>query len=276
MKKILLVFDGTNFSDGAFEFANHLNRIQPLLVVAAFMPQVDYASIWNYTAAASVGVGPMYLPVAEEETAAIEKTIEHFKSICISNNNQFRVHKNFSEFSLPLLKKESRFADVVILGGEEFYKGIVFGNQFEYLKNALHVSESPVLIVPENYSFPRTNILAYDGSEESVFAIKQFAYIFPELAKNKTLLVYADAKHEEPIPSKDQIRELVAQHYSDLEIHQLGINARKYLADWAVEQKASILVSGSFGRSGLSQTFKKSFVADVIRDHQLPVFIAHR
>jgi hypothetical protein len=276
MKKVLLVFDGDNFSEGAFDFVNKLNKIKPLLAIGAFIPQVDYANMWNYSAAAGIDTGPMYFPPLEEEKDAIDKTIEHFRSLCISNEIQFRVHKNLSEFSLASLREESRFADVVVLGGEQFYKGIIMSNQFEYLKNALHASESPVIIVPENYSFPGNNILAYDGSEESVYAIKQFAYVFPELAKNKTFLVYANNQQDGAIPAKDQIRELVAQHYSYLDILPLQVNPKKYFSEWAKEQKASILISGSFGRSGLSQILKKSFVADAILEHKIPVFIAHK
>ena len=218
----------------------------------------------------------MYYGSVDEEIDEIDKTIEHFRSLCISNDLQFRVHKNFSEFSFPRLKRESRFADVVVLGGEQFYNGVIYSNQYEYLKTTLHVSESPVVIVPEKYGFPDNNILAYDGSEESVYAIKQFAYVFPELAKNKTLLVFADEDYDGDIPYKDQIRELIAQHYSNLSIRPVSINPKKYFADWIKEQKGSMLVSGSFGRSGLSQMFKKSFVRDVIIEHQVPVFIAHK
>ena len=276
MKKVLLVFDGSNFSEGAFEFVNKLNKIQPLLAIGAFMPQVDYANMWNYSAAAGVDTGPMYFPTVQDEDEAIDNTMEHFRSLCISNEIQFRIHKNVSEFSLPNLKEDSRFADVVVLGGELFYKGVIFSNQFEYLKNTLHISESPVVIVPENYSFPEQNILAYDGSEQSVYAIKQFAYLFPELAKNKTLLVYANEEQEGEIPAKDQVRELVAQHYNYLNILPLGVNPKKYFSEWIKAQKASILISGSFGRSGLSLVFKKSFVTDTIIEHKIPVFIAHK
>jgi hypothetical protein len=118
--------------------------------------------------------------------------------------------------------------------------------------------------------------LAYDGSEESVFAIKQFAYIFPELASNPTLLVYADEDSENELPSKDLIIELATQHYPLLTLEKSEINPKKYFAAWVEDKKSSILVSGSFSRSVFSETIRKSFVVDVIRDHQLPLFIAHK
>jgi hypothetical protein len=135
-----------------------------------------------------------------DDEPAILKNIEHFEHVCQINGISYRVHKNFLDPALPEVTKETRFADVMILSGELFYKGVILNNHFAYLKAALHATECSVLIVPEKYEFPDNNILAYDGSEESVFAIKQFAYVFPELAKNKTLLVYQDDRDEKDFP----------------------------------------------------------------------------
>ena len=63
MKKVLLVFDGTNFSEGAFEFVRRLNELQPLLVTAVFTPQVDYASLWSYASAAAASSGAIAVNV---------------------------------------------------------------------------------------------------------------------------------------------------------------------------------------------------------------------
>lgn len=276
MKKVLLAFDGSNFSDGAFEFVRRLNLVQPVLVAGVFLPQVDFANLWSY--ASAVGAeGAVFVPLVEEEDAqAITKNISHFESLCQANQIAYRVHKDFYDLALPELKKESRFADLVILSAETFYKRFLQSDQYDYLKDATHAAECPVLIVPENYEFPDNNILAYDGSAESVFAIRQFAYIFPELAANKTLLVYAEEDKDHDFPSKDYMIEYATQHFKDLTFYKLEVNPKKYFNAWIAEKKSSILVSGSFGRSTFSEIFKKSFVADIIREHKLPVFIAHK
>ena len=165
---------------------------------------------------------------------------------------------------------------MVIFSAELFYKGVVETSQFDYLRDALHAAECPVLIVPEDYDFPDNNILAYDGSEDSVFAIKQFAYVFPELAKNKTLLVYTQEDEEKDFPSKGNIVELATQHYPDLTLYKMELDPKKYFDAWIRERKAALLVSGSFSRPAVSQLFKKSFVAKIIKEHKVPVFIAHR
>jgi hypothetical protein len=277
MKKVLLVFDGTNFSEGAFEFVRQLNELQSILVTALFVPQVDYANLWSYAATANAVSGAIYIPLLEDEEAEeITRNIERFELLCQKNGIKYRIHKDVFDFALPQLKKETRFADVVILGGEMFYKDVIESNQFLYLRDAVHVAECPVLIVPENYTFPDNNILAYDGSDESAYAIKQFAYIFPELAKNKTLLVYAEDEKEKDLPAKDQISELASQHFENLSFYKLEINPKRYFNTWISEKKGSLLVAGSFSRSAFSQLFKKSFVTDIVKDHKVPIFIAHK
>ena len=211
----------------------------------------------------------------EEESEAVQRNIERFERLCQKNNIVYRVHRDFFDFALPELKKETRFSDLAILSSESFYKNLGTGIPNEYLKEVLHSAECPVLVVPEKFNFPESNILAFDGSESSAYAIKQFAYLFPELSKNKTLLVYA-AEEEKELPQKIYIKELAGRHFPDLTLFALDINPKKYFASWIRDKKSAILVCGAYGRSSLSQLFKTSFVSDVIGDHQLPVFIAHR
>ncbi|MES1223637.1 MAG: hypothetical protein ABUT20_49535 [Bacteroidota bacterium] len=134
--------------------------------------------------------------------------------------------------------------------------------------------ECPVIVVPENFVFPKNNILLYDGTERSVYAIKQFAYLFPELAGNRTLLVYISG--DEKIPDQVNIEELAARHFHDLTIMKVEIDPGKYFTTWLSERKSGILISGSFGRSAFSRMLKKSFISNAIKEHTLPVFIAHK
>ena len=50
----------------------------------------------------------------------------------------------------------------------------------------------------------------------------------------------------------------------------------KYFNTWLSEIPNPIVVSGAYGRSLLSRVFRRSFVEDTLRAHQVPVFIAHR
>ena len=269
MKKIILAFDGTNFSEGAFEFARRLNELQPVLLAGVFLQQAQLADLWSY----ADGVYGPFIPLLESnESELVQQNIERFEKLCKAGNINYVVHKDFYDFALPELKKESRFADLLILGSEVFYEHM---GTDEYLHDALNNVACPVLLVPEKFDFPESVILAYDGSEDSVFAIKQFAYLFPELTNRQTLLVYANEDAEKGFPDKIQIEELVSRHFSNLTFFRLNLDPKKYFSEWLMEKKSAMLVSGSYGRSGLSQLFRKSFINDIINDHRVPVFIAH-
>ncbi len=273
MKKIILAFDGVHFSEGAFEFARKLNELQPVLLTGVFLPLAQLAQLWTF----ADGMGnPVILPLIETDSGAIEKNIAHFEKLCQGNDIDYRVHKDAYDFVLPELKKESRYADLLILGSQTFYEEGDADLPNDYLNEALHDISCPVLLVPEKFDFPETTILAFDGSDDAVFAIKQFAYLFPELTNRPTSLVYANEDPEKDFPDKIQMEELVARHFSDLTLCKLNIHPKKQFGTWMQERKSGLVVCGSYGRSGMSQLFKKSFVREVIADHRLPVFIAHK
>lgn len=273
MKKIILAFDGVQFSEGAFGFARQLNDLHPILLTGVFIPQLTYANLWSY---ADSVAGTAYIPLLEEGASeTVQQNIARFKALCEEHDINYKVHKDFYDFALPELKKETRFADLLIISSETFYKNLSGGEPTEYMQNALHNSECPVLIVPENFNFPSVNILAYDGTGSSVYAIKQFAYLFPELCNQETLLVYSSSEEGDKLPEESQMEELTRQHFLDISFLKLKLNHGKFI-EWINQNSNALLVSGSFGRSSFSQILRKSFVHDVIAEHKLPVFVAHK
>jgi nucleotide-binding universal stress UspA family protein len=274
MRKILLAFDGVHFSEGSFNFAKQLNEKNKILLTGVFLPQVSYANLWTY----ADGVGtPMFVPAIDDnETQLIEENIKKFEDLCMRNDIEFRVRKDFSDLALPELKKESRFADLMIIGEEKFYENMGSGNPNNYLRETLHSIECSVILVPEKYTFPTLNVLTYDGSESSVFAIKQFVYLLPEFCNNPTFLTYVNIDGAGRIPNEAYIEELAARHFPDLTISKVNIESKSQFATWVADKKASIIVAGSFGRTAVSQLFSRSFVLDVIKDHKIPIFICHK
>ena len=273
MKKILIAFDGTQFSEGAFEFARALNQLRPVLLTGVFMPQVSYANLWSYSGAMA---GPLYVPMIEEEEGdLLQKNIEHFQSLCIKNDIVFRVHRDFNDFALPELKRETRFADLLLISSEKFFENMIGGNAIDYMRDAIHNVECPVVVIPEKFSFPKRNVIAYDGTASSVYAMKQFSYLFPELCSNETLLVYSKDREGNDLPDEIYVEELATQHFRDLSLLKMKLNPKKFFNDWVKGEESPILITGAMGRSSISEMFRKSFITDVIVDHQLPVFIAH-
>ncbi len=77
----------------------------------------------------------VYVPLLgeDDDVEVVEKNIKHFEDSCQKNGIAYRIHKNLFDFTLPELKKESRFADVMIISGELFYKRFIEYDQFDHL-----------------------------------------------------------------------------------------------------------------------------------------------
>jgi nucleotide-binding universal stress UspA family protein len=274
MRKIIIAFDGTQYSEGAMAFAKKLNDAERISLTGLFLPLVSMSSLWSY---ADPMTGASFIPLAEEGSAElVDKNITRFNEFCSAHNIRHEANKALFDFAMPELRKETRFADIVILGSETFYHNMDSDTPSEYLKDALHFAECPVVVVPESYAFPEKNILAYDGSESSVFAIKQFMYLFPEFAENPTLLVTTNNALSGLAGQDSDIHNLVSAHFNNISFLNLQIDAKKYFSTWMSENKKSVLVCGAFSRSMISQILRQSFVEDVLRDHKIPVFISHR
>jgi hypothetical protein len=69
---------------------------------------------------------------------------------------------------------------------------------------------------------------------------------------------------------------LAAKHFSNLTLEVVPPESERSFANWISEQREYLLVAGAFGRSELSNLFKKSFLSELIELHKIPVFIAHK
>lgn len=271
MLKIIVAFDGSHFSEGAMRMATWLQGRVPLMITGVFISPVDYRELLGYS---GMGMGaPVFTMPAEDDDQIAESTITKFRNYCESHQIEYVTHKDTNLFALAELIRETRFADCLIISSELFYENIDKEQPNEYLKRTLHESECPVLLVPENFEEPRSVILSYDGKASSVFAIKQFAYLFAECCKLGAMLFHAEGND---LPEKERIAELAARHYDPLSIEQLNHEDARELKRWLTQNHHSILVTGAFGRNEVSALFRKSYVTDIIRAHKIPVFVAHK
>ncbi|MEY2587811.1 MAG: hypothetical protein RLY11_1660 [Bacteroidota bacterium] len=273
MKKVLLVFDGQHFSEGAFKMANFLHEQEAILVTGVFLQPIDYRDMVGYSSMGAVA--PVSVTPYPTDETVITKNMARFEERCQHAGMEYRTHRDTDMFALQELQKESRFADLMILSAEMFYENIGKDQPNDYLKKILRQTECPILLVPENYSFPSKILLAYDGKPDSVFAIKQFTYLFPQFYNWETKLITLEEEGDE-FPHQDLIEELATKHFANLTLEMITDETRKSFHTWIKSHKDYLLVSGAFGRSELSNLFSKSFLSDIITDHSLTVFVAHK
>jgi hypothetical protein len=272
MKQILIVGAGHDFPKGPFAFLHALQQNERVHVKGLFFRPVDYSAL----AAASAGAST--IPVMELEDNEIEVIAHHkdqFRRQCEQYNISYILHDNNKGWNKDLLVKESRFADLILISGESFYAESDNRQPNQYLREILHCAECPVLIVPENFTAIEHLFMAYDGSSESLHALKQFCYLFPNLTDLPTEVLYIHEETNNNIPDLDSLKQYTRLKFDWMSFSKLHFNAADYFSTWISEKKNVLLVSGSFSRSPLSYIGKRSFAEDVIHDHQLPIFIAH-
>jgi hypothetical protein len=270
MKKISIVFDGGHYSKGALEFVRQLNEVTPVSVTGCFLKQEHFVENWSpvpYAAASTFAL--------ENEDILLDSTIQRFTHDCEKLHLNFKVRHYKTTSGMDYLRKLSRFSDALVVSSELYFRNVNEVQPNEFLKDLLHISECPVFTVPEKFTFPSTIILAYDGSESSLFAIKEFANLFPELCDRKTMLLHGYQENED-IPELNTIRDLASCHFSNFGFYSLHLSNKKQFNNWLQEVKYPLVVSGSFGRSHLHEFIRKSFVSDTIHDHKAIVFTAHR
>jgi hypothetical protein len=158
---------------------------------------------------------------------------------------------------------------------EMSFGGTGGGMPTRFIKEVLAKSECPVVIAPFSFYGIDEVLFAYDGSASSVFAIKQFIYLFPELADKKVTILQVLENDNETIVEKEKIGELLQQHYSNIGFQSLHGKAGDELFGHLIKKKNVFVVMGAFGRGMFSGFFKHSTGELIIKTINLPVFIAH-
>jgi hypothetical protein len=272
MKKLLLPIEGDRYPQELLDFVGTLQPLAPVLLTAAFVPESDYISMAVLRERPASKLRSVY----EDEDRMVQQNRGRMEQFCQLHDIRLTVHEDREDFALPCLHKESRYADLMLLEIAHFFEEMDSKQPNEWMKEMLRQSECPVLLLPDNPVLPGELILAYDGSAASVFAIRQFAYLFPEFCRVQATLVYVSDSWDAIIPEEEAIHELCSLHFKKLRILKLQMKSADFYDTWIGMMTNPWLVTGSFGRRALSEAFSKSFSTELIRQHRVPVFITHR
>jgi nucleotide-binding universal stress UspA family protein len=170
---------------------------------------------------------------------------------------------------------ESRYADVIITGSTVLASSPL-DMPAGLVKELLAKSECPVMTAPHHTEPIDSILFAYDGNASSVFAVKQFTYLFPELKDAELTVLQADENAVFDKEQKEKLYEYLKEHYSRISFNDLHGKPEDELFDYALREENACLVMGAFGRNWFSSLFKVSTADLLIKINNLPVFIAHR
>jgi hypothetical protein len=193
---------------------------------------------------------------------------------CRNRNVFYSIRRDF-KISAAEIIRESRYADLVIISPETSMSGKNEGSPTRFVMDILTAAECPVLLSP--YTFDGISEIAfpYDGSEDAVFAIKQFTHLFPALNYKPVNLIRVDRNSSQTPMETEELMFLLTSHYSNVKCTHLKGDPENELFTFLLGKKEMFVVMGAFGRSALSNIFRRSTALLSIQTVDLPFFIAH-
>lgn len=268
MLKLLFLCDGKNFPRGAFNLIKGLYAGHASYIKGVFADAQKAPGLWLHPVDVS---GDIVSGLATEQLHRPNKISGYFKDLCLQNNLLCTV-KQYTILSASQLKEETTFADVMIMGKTELHHDLAGNMPNEFTRNLLHASNCPVLLVPDKFIAPANIVLMYDGSRNSMIAIKQFSQLFHHWCTLPATILFVG---KAPIPAIENMKEWAAQHFPQLSITQVGKNAAPSCLSNKEGDEQTILVAGAYGRSKLSTILKKSFINNSFQNDHTAIFIAH-
>jgi hypothetical protein len=212
------------------------------------------------------------IPENEEREKSCQNNIRLFGEACVNRGvcNCTHVARG-----VPVQEMigQSRFADLMILNPETSFQSETENTPTAFAKDVMAKSECPVILAPLSFEGVDELLFAYDGSASSVFAIKQFTYLFPELKDKRVLILQVN--DDSSRIDHNQIESLVKAHYTDVSFRVLQGKAGDELFGYLLGKRNVFVVMGAFGRSPFSDLFRPSAARLIVKVINLPIFIAH-
>ncbi len=269
MEKILLALDAAKADTGALEFASWLATLTSSKVTGVFLenPAEERA---EEIRPVLQGTATGYTPGPEGRS----QNILFFTGACQRRSTRYSVHTDNGDPVKELIK-ESRFADVLVLDPETSFSRKPEAVPTSFARNILKDIECPVIIAPESFEGIEEIIFTYDGSKSSMFAIKQFCYLFPQLDEKKVTLLQVTESEMVPHANQENLKEWLCAHYNSIGFVTLAGFPTTELLAYLIRKENAIVVMGAYGRTTFPAVFAHSHADPLIRTLGQAIFIAH-
>lgn len=277
MKKILVAFDGLNYSPSLTEYAIELGRETDSLVVGVFLYDLRYTNlIFTYAYEIPATLAYSVDKIERDDEKKIRTHINAFNAACEKAGINSKVHLD-SGVPLMELLKESAFADMILIDATTSFFDFGEESPSAFLKDLLAESKCPVMIVPAKAEEIKNVIISYDGTESSVYAMKMFSYLFPEWNKKNTTIVSVNKGSSNHLPESRNVKDLALRHFKNLNFEILNGDVSDVLPKFLKKNKTNtVVVMGAYGRNALSRLIHSSMSNKVIKELKMPVFITHQ
>jgi hypothetical protein len=280
MKRILLPFSSHTLTSSLIDFGCYMARLSQSTLTGICINTdhltADPASYsHSYFTESDAGMLLEKAPVKMDSEQCIHFFIEacerrEVKADVLLRGNGFIKHGTPAKEVI----QESRFADLLIVDPAMSFHDQLEAVPTAFAKELLAAAECPVMVAPAVFDDVDELVFCYDGHRSSVYAIKQFSYLFPEMNQRKVTVLQI-GENEQPVSEKEALHNWLGNYYHEIVFKQLVGDAGDELLQYFLLRKNMLAVMGAYGRSLISTFFKKSSADMVLRVVDLPLFIAH-
>lgn len=277
MKKFLAVFDGFKMSASTLDYAIQLARAANAHLVGVFLDEFTYRS---YSVTGVVKTYKDYesaLKILDEkDKKKRDAAANSFRKACGEAGIKFSIRRN-KTIAIQGLKHESMFADLVIINEYETFTRIKEEPPTRFIKDLLTDVQCPVLVVPNKYKLIDKIVLLYDGSPSSLYACKMFGYLLGNLVEHHVeVLTIKNRDNSLSLPDNKLMREFIKSNFPRAKFSVKKGNAEeKVVAHLGHHKGNELAVLGAYRRSELSRWFKTSMADVLMKQLDMPLFIAH-
>ena len=278
MKKILAAFDGLKYSESTRDYALEMARNNESHLVGLFLEDMAYHSYKIYDLITDEGV------VYEAEREKLDKKDEKIRAVAVANFTKacrkagvhFSIHKD-KNVAIQELLKESIYAELVIIDNQETLTHHPENLPTRFIHDLLPDVECPVMVVPHKYREIDRLVLLFDGEPSSVYAIKMLSYTLPVLKKHPIEIVTVNSfKQDLHIPDGRLMKEFIKRHFPSATFVTLKGLPETEIVDYLKESHGNPLVAlGAYRRGKVSRWFRTSLADVIMKELNLPLFIAH-
>jgi nucleotide-binding universal stress UspA family protein len=277
MKKIIAAFDGLKYSESARDYAIALAKISNAHLVGVFMEDSTYTSYKIYDLVSEEGTVEQKLKKYDEiDKITRHNAAENFEKYCQQAGLEFTVHHD-RQIAIRELKHESVYADLLVIDANETLTHYAEKIPTRFIRDLLSDAHCPVLVVPGKHRPIEKIVLLYDGEPTSVYAIKMFSYLLPQLKKLDTEVIAINPPNSTlHLPDNKLMKEFMKRHFPDVRYTVIeGWPEPDITRRIQNLQSISLVVLGAYKRSTVSRWFSESMADILMREVKVPLFIAH-
>ncbi len=275
MQKILVPIDPSEYTKSAFKYALEIANNNKVLI--------DGIAVIDYLSISEAVLTFVPLPLGNEEHLQREKIlldnakkhakkeIRYYKKFCKENNLDFsgKLMVGRPDF---IIEEAGKYVDIIITGMRNFFHFETSKTPEKTVLKILHHIHTPILVVPKQFKPIKKVLIAFDGSNPAVRAVREFV----KLLRNNTYditIVTSNSNKSEGDETLNKLEAYISTHTdstikkftSDKNI--ISVFEKQFVDD------VDMVVCGMHSQNILQKLVTGSFPEYLISLNKIPVLI---